>query len=105
MPTREEFEEGVEILLRDEDLAPAIRGRRLVPYAAMPPLIDAELPDGRIERTVAVGLMPQGDGARHEIVGANMVYRSVTRFHEGAPARAAVCGAFGRGDVWILRFN
>jgi Copper amine oxidase, enzyme domain len=96
LPTREEFDEAVEILLEDEDLGPKIREQRLVPYAPMPPLIDAELPDGRVERTIAVGLMPQGDGARHEIVGANMVHRTVTRFPERAPetamAAAALCG-------------
>jgi len=96
LPTGEEFDEAVEILLEDHDLGPAIRERRLVPYAPMPPLIDAELPDGRVERTVAVGLLPQDDGARHEIVGANMVHRTVSRFSDGAPARAAaraaVCG-------------
>jgi hypothetical protein len=96
LPTREEFDEAVEILLEDEDLGPKIQEQRLVPYAPMPPLIDAELPDGRVERTIAVGLMPQGDGARHEIVGANMVHRTVMRFPNRAPdtalAAAAVCG-------------
>jgi hypothetical protein len=96
LPTTEEFDEAVEILLEDEDLGPKIRDQRLIPYPPMPPLIDAELPDGRVERTLAVGLMPQGDGARHEIVGANMVHRTVMRFPERAPATAraaaAVCG-------------
>jgi hypothetical protein len=96
LPTGEEFDEAVEILLEDEDLGPKISDQRLEPYPPMPPLIDAELPDGRVERTIAVGLMPRGDGPRHEIVGANMVHRTVTRFPNGAPetARAAptVCG-------------
>src|SRR5215210_1482519 len=96
LPNREEFDEAVEILLEDEDLGPAIREQGLVPYRPMPPLVEAELPDGRVERTLAVGLLPQGDEARHEIVGANMVHRSVSRFDEGAPERAlaaaATCG-------------
>ena len=96
LPTSDEFDEAVEILLEDEDLGPKIRDQRLVPYAPMPPLIDAELPDGRVERTIAVGLMPQGDGARHEIAGANMVHRTVMRFPERTPetalAAAAACG-------------
>src|SRR5918992_498019 len=96
LPTREEFDEAVEVLLEDEDLGPAIREQRLVPYRPMPPLVDTELPDGRVERTVAVGLMPQGDGAQHEIVGVNMVHRSVARYPNRAPetamAAAAVCG-------------
>ena len=97
LPTSEEFDEAVEIVLEDENLGPAIRDQRLVPYAPMPPLIDAELPNGRVERTIAVGLMPQSDGARHEIVGANMVHRTVSRFPERAPktarAVAAACGS------------
>ncbi|MCA1716655.1 MAG: hypothetical protein LC781_07270 [Actinobacteria bacterium] len=96
LPTREEFDEAVEILLEDQDLGPTIREGHLAPYTPMPPLIDAELPDGRVERTVAVGLMPQGDGARHEIVGVNMIHRTVARFHDRAPERAAahnpICG-------------
>ena len=96
LPTEQEFEEAVEVLEEDLDLGPAISERWLVPYRPMPPLIDAELPDGRMERTVAVGLMPQGDGGRHEIVGVNMIHRTVSRFPGRAPelsaARAAVCG-------------
>jgi hypothetical protein len=98
IPTREEFDEAVEVLLEDEDLGPAIREQRLAPYRPMPPLVDeeAELPDGRVERTLAVGLLPRGRGARHEIVGANMIHRTVSRFEEGAPAtaraHAQICG-------------
>ncbi|MBA3528651.1 MAG: hypothetical protein H0T91_04960 [Propionibacteriaceae bacterium] len=96
LPNREEFDEAVEVLLEDGDLGPAIRGRRLAPYRPMPPLVETELPDGRAERTLAVGLLPRERGARHEIVGANMVHRTVSRFREGAPegalAAAATCG-------------
>jgi hypothetical protein len=96
LSNREEFDEAVEILLEDEDLGPAIREQRLVPYRPMPPLIEAELPDGRVERTIAVGLLPQGGKARHEIVGANMIHRTVSRFPDMAPERAlaaaATCG-------------
>src|ERR687894_1127069 len=41
IPTRDEFDEAVEVLLEDEDLGPAIRERRLVPYRPMPPLVEA----------------------------------------------------------------
>src|ERR687893_1080253 len=88
IPTREEFDEAVEILHEDEDLGPAIQEQRLAPYRPMPPLVEAELPDGRMERTLAVGLMPRERGARHEIVGANMIHRTAARFYEGAPALA-----------------
>ena len=96
LPTREEFDEAVKILLEDEDLGPAIREQRLVPYRPMPPLIEAELPDGRLERTLAVGLLPREGRARHEIAGANMIHRTVARFQDRAPetavAAAATCG-------------
>jgi Copper amine oxidase, enzyme domain len=93
LPNREEFDEAVEILLEDEDLGPAIREQRLVPYPPMPPLIEAELPDGRLERTLAVGLLPREREARHEIVGANMIHRTVARFHDRAPERAVAAAA------------
>jgi hypothetical protein len=101
LPNKEEFDEAVEILGEDYDLGPAVRTQRLLPYRAMPALIDSELPDGRVERTLAVGLLPQSDlpqsdDLRHEIVGVNMIHRTVTRFPDRAPARAlaaaAVCG-------------
>src|SRR5215216_1483727 len=96
LPNREEFDEAVEILLEDDDLGPAIREQSIVPYRPMPPLIESELPDGRVERTLGVGLLPQERGARHEIVGANMVHRTAARFQdrapEGALAAAATCG-------------
>ena len=96
MPNREEFDEAVKILLEDEDLGPAIREQRLVPYRPMPPLIEAELPGGRLERTLAVGLLPREGRARHEIAGANMIHRTVARFQDRAPetavAAAATCG-------------
>jgi hypothetical protein len=107
LPTREEFDEAVEILLEDDDLGPKIRNQRLVPYRPMPPLVDAELPDGRVERTVAVGLLPQGGRARHEIVGANMVHRTVTRFQDRAPARAVAhahnCGLSNANQPTTVR--
>src|SRR5215216_3278301 len=64
LPNKEEFDGAVKVLLEDEDLGPEIREQRLVSYRPMPPLIEAELPDGRIERTLAVGLLHKGDGAR-----------------------------------------
>src|SRR5215210_3421578 len=43
LPSRDEFDEAVEVLLEDEDLGPAIREERLAPYRPMPPLIEDEL--------------------------------------------------------------
>lgn len=65
----------------------------------MPPLIEAELPDGTVERTLAVGLLPEAHGQRHEIVAINMARGEVTRFEGGAPEGSAahnpICGLPG----------
>jgi hypothetical protein len=102
LPNKEEFEEAVEILREHHDLGPGVRTQRFLPYRPMPPLIDSELPDGRVERTVAVGLLPQSDELRHEIVGVNMIHRTVSRFEKRAPERAlaaaAACGLPNAGQ-------
>ncbi len=89
LPTREEFEEAVEILRADPDLGPAISERRVEPQPAMPPLLtEATRPDGLIDRTLSVLLLSRSDEASNEIVGANMIDRTVLRFPEGAPLGA-----------------
>src|SRR5918994_2693808 len=89
LPTREEFEEAVEILHEDPDLGPKIREQRVEPQPAMPPLLtEPTRPDGRIERTLAVLLLSRSDEALNEAVGVNMIGRRVLRFPEGAPSAA-----------------
>src|SRR5829696_4521183 len=89
LPTREEFEEAIEILREDPDLGPEIRDQRVEPQPAMPPLINEPTrPDGRIERTLAVLLLSRNDEARNEVVGVNMIGRTVSRFPDGAPSVA-----------------
>ena len=63
----------------------------------MPPLVGGERPDGSVERSLGVGLLPRGDSGRaHEIVGVDMVAEQVVRFEARAPAGAVaadqVCG-------------
>jgi len=66
----------------------------------MPPLLGEQLPDGRIERTIAVGILPREGLKGHEIVGVNLIQRIVIRFEPDergrAPATAAahnpICG-------------
>src|ERR671921_48956 len=107
LPNKEEFDEAVEILGEHHDLGPDVRTQRLVPYRPMPPLVDSELPDGRVERTVAVGLLPQSSELRHEIVGVNMIHRTVSRFEKRAPERAlaaaAACGLPNAGQSTASR--
>lgn len=96
LPNGEEFDAAVNILQEDPQLGAAIRKQHLTPYPPMPPLIDVELPDGRIERTIAVGLLPAHKEARHEIVGVNMIRQTVVRFEKHAPdmaeAHNPICG-------------
>jgi Copper amine oxidase, enzyme domain len=114
LPTREEFEEAVRILTRDKELGPSIREQRLQPYPPMPPLLGEQLPDGRTERTIAVGLLPAKGEHHHEIVGVNMSRRTIVRYENHAPPTAQahnpICGIpyanqgaayAAAGQVWI----
>src|SRR6266404_1642689 len=96
LPSSGEFQEAVKILEKDENFGKAIRERQLQPSPAMPPIIEIESPHGRSERTIGVGLLPLVAGAPHEIVGVNLVRRSVVRFDERAPlgsvAHNPICG-------------
>jgi hypothetical protein len=91
-----EFLAAVQILHQDPEINAAIGENRMRTYRPMPPLVKEELPDGRVERVVTVGLL-HDNLAQHEIVGVNMINRTVTRFESSSPAssRAAerVCGA------------
>jgi hypothetical protein len=118
LPSYEEFDEAVKVLMnKDDKIASAIREKQLQPYPPMPPLINTELPDGTIERTIAVGLLPttttasmtpspattgeeqaradredredREDRHRHEIVGVNMIRQEVLRFENKAPPNSA----------------
>jgi len=121
LPTREEFETAVQILAEDRRLGRFVREGRVQPYEPMPPLVLKELPDGRAERVVTVGLLPQGRSrVRHEIVGVNMIRREIERYDDGAPdhshADPQTCGAppsagqqtTGKGvagQVWVNVFQ
>ena len=114
LPTYQEFEEALKLLRKDDKIGSALREGQLKPYRPMPPLIDVESPDGRNERTIAVGLLPVRSEARNEILGVNLVQQSVVRFAERAPGSSialdSVCGpdyiqqattTGTAGQVWI----
>jgi hypothetical protein len=121
VPTREEFEAAVAVLAEDPRLGRLVGEGRAQPYEAMPPLVLNELPDGRIERVVTVGLLPVGRSrARHEIVGVNMIQRRIERYEGGAPdhshadpqtcgappsAEQATTGKGVAGQVWVNVFQ
>lgn len=117
-PSQEEFNEAVRVISEDREIGAALREGRLVPYQAMPPLVARELPDGTIERTIAVGLLPREGTRGHEIVGVKLATREILRFgateRGRAPAMAAahnpICGlpysaqqtaSHVPGSVWV----
>jgi Copper amine oxidase, enzyme domain len=103
LPTTGEFEAALEALADDPELGPALASGDLQPYRPMPPLVLDELPDGTVERTIAVGLRPatKADHA-HEIVGVRPARGDVTRFEANAPSSAraarARCGVDDAGQ-------
>ena len=107
LPNGQEYDAAVKILLEEPKLGPALREKHLLPYAAMPPLIEEELPDGRVERTLAIGLLPSDKRHHHEIVGVNMIHQKVVQFKNGAPDTSAandqLCGVPGVSGPQIPR--
>jgi hypothetical protein len=108
LPDWDELQAAVQILREHEDFGPAIARQELQPYRPMPPFNQDPLPDGRIERTLMVGLVPvKSSNRRHEIVGVDMAKRSVLRFDRGAPtgsnASMRFCGPPGAGQPTASR--
>jgi len=107
LPSAEEFEEAVAILEKDRHFGPALQKKRLVAHPAMPPLIGEELPDGRVERTLTVRLIPANRRYRHEVVGVDMIQQKVLRFKGRAPvtslANEDLCGPPASVGTWVAR--
>lgn len=105
LPSADEREAAIDVVLDDPELGPAVRERRLIPYRPMPPLIAEPLADGRVERTVAVGLRPAGSDDEHEILGVKLARGELVRFEAKAPPRSlagrASCGAPDAGQATI----
>ena len=96
-PSDAEFAAAVKLLRGDVALAEQLGAGRLAPYQPIPALQLEEMPDGRIERRIAVGLLPRDDGARHEIVGVDIARRRVFRLDNrlppnARPDNAGLCG-------------
>ncbi|HXF45224.1 MAG TPA: hypothetical protein VNK91_03805 [Burkholderiaceae bacterium] len=84
-PSDAEYAAAVKIVRRDPELGRALEARQLEPYQPIPALALNELPDGRIERRIAVGLLPRGGDARHEIVAVDLARRRVIRLEQRLP--------------------
>lgn len=94
LPNGEEFAAAVEIVKHQRDLRDRLASGEIAAYRPMPPFIERPLPDGRIERTLTVGLRAtSGETPFHEIVAVSMFDRRVIRGNiEGvAHAGTRVC--------------
>jgi hypothetical protein len=106
LPSPEELEAALDVVREDDDLGPALRDGRLVAYRSMPPLVGEELPDGRVERTVTIGLRPAEGEEGNEIVGVRLGRREVVRYESKAPATALAearsCGVPDAGQPSVF---
>jgi hypothetical protein len=80
LPSGDEFAAAVDIVMHDRELRERLRSGELAVYRPMPPVLDRQLPDGRVERTLTVGLRATSAEAQfHEVVGVSMFDRRVLR--------------------------
>lgn len=103
-PSEEEFAAAKYILSRDSKIGPALRDKSLQTYHPMPPVLYPANETSRVERTIMVGLAPNGaTNFRNEVVGVNMTRRTIIRYSNGAPptsmATAAACGVPGASQT------
>jgi hypothetical protein len=76
-PSGTEFAAAVNLVRRDDTLGAAVAAGRLEPYQPIPALHLVELPDGRFERRIAVGLLPRDAGESHSIVAVDVAGREI----------------------------
>jgi hypothetical protein len=80
LPSGEEFAAAVEIVRHDREIRERLDRGELSVYRPMPPFVERQLPDGRTERTLAVGLRVTRDETPfHQLVGVSMFDRRVIR--------------------------
>ena len=115
LPSGDEFAAAVEVVRHERDLRERLASGEMSVFRPMPPFIDRQLPDGRVERTIAVGLRStRAEAPFQEIVAVGMFDRRVlrdgidgvvhrgTRVCEPPPARDAYGTPVGAtGQCWI----
>lgn len=84
-PSAEEFAAAAKMLRGDATFAARFDSQQIETYQPIPSLALNELPDGRIERRIAVGLLPRGGDTQHEIVAVDLARKRVIRFEERLP--------------------
>jgi hypothetical protein len=83
--TQAEFGEAVEAALRDPVVQRLVEQEGFVPYRPMPPYADTQLPDGRWDRIVTVGLRSESADLAHRIIGVRVEDGSVIHELGGVP--------------------
>lgn len=115
LPNGDEFAAAVDVVRHERDLRERLASGEMSVFRPMPPFIDRQLPDGRVERTIAVGLRStRVDAPFSEVVAVSMFDRRVLRDHidgvvhggarvcEPPPARDAYGTPVGTaGQCWI----
>lgn len=114
LPSGEEFAAAVAIVKHERDLRERLTSGQIAAYRPMPPFIDRRYPDGRVERTLTVGLRAtQEEAPFHEIVAVSMFDRRVlrgiedvvrpgTRVCEPPPGRDPYIARGGlSGQAWV----
>ena len=129
-PTRDEFEAAVAVLRDDRELGGPLREGLVVPYQAMPGIVEEEADDGSRSRVLTIGLLAAADHAdvlvRHgfrnnEIVGVSLAKRTLARFsperlhtlgHDdvcepppGSSEHGTRPGAAGRANITVRQNN
>jgi len=79
LPSVEEYQEALAILHEDKDIAEQLKSKKWRPYKAMPGIRSNILPDGRTTRILTLGLYPEGHALENEIVGIDLLNRTVIR--------------------------
>jgi hypothetical protein len=76
----------------DEALGPAITNEQLEPYQPIPALILDPLPDGRVRRRIAIGLLSRDPAERHALVAVDLARREISQVDSQVSGAAAAGG-------------
>jgi hypothetical protein len=92
-PSAEEFDEAVELVMREEAFASYLICGRLIAYRPIPALVRSQGEDGSSERVLAVGLMAaEGANFPHQILAVNMATQRVSVVENAFPTGGSACG-------------
>lgn len=82
----EEFEKAKSILLdNDKQIAAGYNGGAVKFYKPMPPLDFSQAENGKVQRTLTVGIESSIPAVKNEIAGVNMINHKIIHYPSGAP--------------------